>query len=57
MGVLAWLVAWNILVFVFGFDTSFVIAMGVSIAVGVVVTLLVHQLIVIRRPRRKDLRE
>jgi hypothetical protein len=57
VGVLAWLVAWNILVFVFGFDTSFVIAMETSIAVGVVVTLLVHQLIVIRRPRRKDLRE
>jgi hypothetical protein len=49
VGVLAWLATWNFIVFVFGFDTSFAIATGSSIAVGIVVTLLAHQWIVMRK--------
>jgi hypothetical protein len=57
VGVLAWLATWNFIVFVFGFDTGFAIAMGSSTAVGIIVTLLAHQWIVMRKPPRENVRE
>lgn len=57
VGVLAWLATWNVIVLIFGFDTSFAIMMESSIVVGIAVALLVHQMIGTRKIPRKDLRE
>lgn len=55
VGVIGWLVAWNILVF--GFDAGFGVTILSSIAAGIVVTLLVHQVIVSRKPPQENVRE